>query len=63
MVLSGAISAGGSYLSQSSADLYFAIPENSEAQTIKISWPDGSESSENADGMSGLVELRHASAK
>jgi hypothetical protein len=38
---SAEVSAGGGYLSQSSATLYFGNPEHDSARSLQIRWPDG----------------------
>ena len=44
------ISAGGSYLSQSSSDLIFAVPKNnSETVAVTIQWADGNMSQIDAE--------------
>jgi hypothetical protein len=43
MVQADEVSAGGSYLSQSSADLFFGLGSNRAVKSIKVRWPDGQE--------------------
>ncbi len=38
------VHAGGSYLSQSTSDLYFGLGDTGELKIIRIRWPDGSKS-------------------
>ena len=42
---SAEVSAGGGYLSQSSAALVFGLPSGDEFQVVRVRWPDGSETS------------------
>jgi len=44
LLQSAEISAGGGYLSQSSATIYFGNPDNDPAKSIQIRWPDGTNS-------------------
>ncbi|MDB4766927.1 CRTAC1 family protein, partial [bacterium] len=48
--------AGGSYLSQSTADLYFAKP--SGPGTIDVRWPDGSKTREEVDQWESLITIK-----
>ncbi len=53
------ISSGGGYLSQSSTDLIFAVPKESESSiTVTIRWPDGKKSQTTVAGKSQFVSLK-----
>lgn len=51
--------AGGSYLSQSTADLFFGLAKGEEVQVIEVRWPDGT-SAQFVEGFEGdTVTLKH----
>ncbi|MAS92397.1 MAG: hypothetical protein CMO55_04305 [Verrucomicrobiales bacterium] len=54
----GEVVAGGSYLSQSSSDLIFAIPKDSETPiTVTVRWPDGKTSKSEAESDAQFLEI------
>ena len=61
MVQADEVSAGGSYLSQSSADLFFGLGVNRVVKSIKVRWPDGQETMhQHEEGKSMMVIRRIA---
>jgi hypothetical protein len=44
------VQAGGSYLSQSSATLFFGVPNGSRAEGVEVRWPDGRVTEHVVDG-------------
>lgn len=56
------VSGGGSYLTQSSTDLTFALPKDSQQVTLQIRWPDGNEESRQVEVQSGVITLRRNEA-
>ncbi|MBD28918.1 MAG: hypothetical protein CMO38_06705 [Verrucomicrobiaceae bacterium] len=61
MVQSGEVSAGGSYLSQSSADLFFGLGVDKMVKSINVRWPDGQQTMHQyEEGKSMMVIKRTA---
>jgi hypothetical protein len=54
----GEFYAGGGYLSQSSAMIYFGVPVGDSAATLNVVWPDGNQSEHLLTGASGAVTIR-----
>ena len=53
--------AGGSYLSQSTADLFFTAERQQAIQEIKIRWPDGSSVTHSKVPFQSVLEFQHGS--
>jgi hypothetical protein len=57
------VSAGGGYLSQDSATLYFGLPKGESVKSIEVRWPDGARSSFPGHEDSLVYELRWTAAE
>jgi hypothetical protein len=68
MLASGAaqtaeVAAGGGYLSQNSATLYFGLGPGESLKSIEVRWPDGRQASFPANAESLVYELAWAAAE
>jgi len=51
------VGGGGSYLTQSSTDLIFALPKDTRKVALKIRWPDGTEETREIEVKAGVITL------
>lgn len=51
------ISAGGSYLSQSPAVVFFNVPSGQEVKELQVRWPDGRETTHGVSSTEGTLEI------